>query len=77
MIHHMPSIETLDPRLQDVYKGMRPPGSPKYGLGYIEQCDKIIPAADLIIPYPHPSKTTISEIHKFHSIMMGCPKGYH
>jgi len=37
----MPTIETLDPRLQNIYKGMRPPGTPKYGLGYIEQCDQV------------------------------------
>ena len=39
----MPTIETLDPIIQDIYKGMRPPGTPRYGLGYIEQCDQIIP----------------------------------
>jgi hypothetical protein len=33
MIHYMPTIESLDPRLQDIYKGMRPPGTPRYGLG--------------------------------------------
>jgi hypothetical protein len=31
MIHYMPTIETLDPRLQDIYKGMRPPGTPNMG----------------------------------------------
>ena len=75
MIHHMPSIETLDPRLQDVYKGMRPPNTPKYGLGYIEQCDQVIPDCRFNNPLP-PSiqRPTITKIHKFHSIMMGCPK---
>jgi hypothetical protein len=42
IIHYMPTIETLDPRLQDIYKGMRPPGTPRYGLAYIEQCDQVI-----------------------------------
>ena len=32
MIHYMPTIESLDPQLQDIYKGMRPPGTPRYGL---------------------------------------------
>jgi hypothetical protein len=52
MIHHMPFIETLDPRLQDVYKGMKPPGSPKYGLGYVEQCEKVIPTCIFDNPIP-------------------------
>jgi len=43
MIHYMPSTATLDPRLQDFYKGSRTPNSPTYGLGYIEQCDSVIP----------------------------------
>jgi len=75
MIHHIPSIETLDPKLQDVYKGMRPHGTPKYGLGYIKQCDQVIPNCRFNNPLP-PSiqRLTITEMHKFHSIMMECPK---
>jgi hypothetical protein len=26
-----------------LYKGIRPPRTPKYGLGYIKQCDQFIP----------------------------------
>jgi len=43
MIHYMPSIESLDPRIREIYKGMRTPNAPRYGLGYIEQCDTVIP----------------------------------
>jgi hypothetical protein len=75
MIHYMPTIETLDPRLQDIYKGMRPPGTPKYGLGYTEQCDQVIPDCRFTNPLPESIKRpSIDEIHKFHSVMTGCPK---
>jgi hypothetical protein len=75
IIHYMPTIETLDPRLQNIYKGMRPPGTPKYGLGYIEQCDQVIPDFRFTNPLPESiNRPSIDEIHKFHSIMKGCPR---
>ena len=43
MMHLMPSLEEEDPRLTSIYMDMRPTNSPKYGLGYIEQADKLIP----------------------------------
>jgi hypothetical protein len=52
MIHYMPSIESLDPRLKEIYKGTRTPNSPKYGLGYIEQCDVTIPECRFTNPLP-------------------------
>ena len=75
MIHYMPTIESLDPQLQDIYKGMRPPRTPRYGLGYIEQCDQVIPdyLINNLLP-PSLQRPSIEEIHKFHSIMMGCSK---
>ena len=76
MIHYMPTIETLDPRLQDIYKGMRPPGTPKYGLGYIEQCDQVIPDCRFFNPLPSDmQRPSVDEIHQFHSVMKGCQKG--
>ena len=76
MIHYMPTIETLDPRLQDIYKGMRPPRTPKYGLGYIEQCDQVIPDCRFSNPLSeNMQRPSIDEIHKFHSVIKGCPKG--
>jgi hypothetical protein len=52
MIHYMPSIESLDPRLKEIYRGTRTPNSPKYGLGYIEQCDVAIPECRFTNPLP-------------------------
>jgi len=54
---------------------MRPPGTLRYGLGYTEQCDQVILDCRFNNPLP-PSiqKPSIEEIHKFHSVMMGCPK---
>jgi hypothetical protein len=52
MIHYMPSIESLDPRLKEIYRGTRTPNSPKYGLGYIEQCDVTIPECRFSNPLP-------------------------
>jgi len=52
MIHYMPSIESLDPRIKEIYRGMRTPNSPKYGLGYIEQCDAVIPECRFTNPLP-------------------------
>ena len=76
MIHYMPTIETLDPRLQDIYKGMRHPGTSKYGLGYTEQCDQVIPDCRFTNPLPESIKRpSIDEIHKFHSVMSTCAKG--
>lgn len=73
MIHYMPTIETLDPRIQDIYKGMRPPGTPRYGLGYIEQCDKVIPDCRFSNPLPSDiQRPSVEEIHKFHTVMKGC-----
>jgi hypothetical protein len=76
MIHYMPTIETLYPIIKEIYKGMRPPGTPRYGLGYIEQCDQIIPDCRFSNPLPSDiQRPTVDEIHKFHSIMRGCQKG--
>jgi hypothetical protein len=76
MIHYMPTIETLDPRIQDIYKGMRPPGTPRYGLGYIEQCDKVIRDCRFSNPLPSDiSRPSVEEMHKFHIVMRGCQKG--
>jgi hypothetical protein len=72
----MPSIESLDPRIKDIYKGMRPPGTPKYGLGYTEQCDTVIPDCRFTNPLPKDiQRPSVDEIHKFHTVMKGCQKG--
>jgi hypothetical protein len=76
MIHYMPSIESLDPRLREVYKGTRMPNSPKYGLGYIEQCDVTIPPCRFSNPLPKSiTRPAIEEIMKYLTVMTGCQKG--
>lgn len=75
MIHYMPSIAILDPRLQDCYKGTRTPNAPKYGLGYVEQCDTVIPECRFSNSLPHNMKRpAIEEIMKYLTIIHGCPK---
>ena len=55
---------------------MRPPDTPKYGLGYVEQCDTTIPDCRFTNPLPSDiQRPTIDEIHKFHTVMKGCQKG--
>jgi len=77
MIHYMPSIASLDPRLKACYQGSRTPNSPKYGLGYIEQCDSVIPECRFFntLP-PNMKKPSVEEIMKYLTIMTGCPKGW-
>jgi hypothetical protein len=76
MIHYMPSIESLDPRIKEIYRGMRTPNSPKYGLGYIEQCDTVIPECRFSNPLPSKYKRpSVEEIQKYLTVMTGCEKG--
>ena len=76
MIHYMPSVESLDPRIKDIYKGMRPHVTPKYGLGYTEQCDIVILDCRFTNPLPKGIQIPfVDEIHKFHTVMKGCQKG--
>jgi hypothetical protein len=50
--------------------------SPKYGLGYIEQCDTVIPESRFSNPLPkNMKKPAIEEMMKYFTVMTGCPKG--
>lgn len=74
MIHYMPSIASLDPRLKSCYYGARTPNTPKYGLGYIEQCDTVIPECRLKNPLPSSmTRPFIEEIMKYLAVFTGCP----
>jgi hypothetical protein len=75
VMHYLPSISDLDPRLQDCYKGARMAKSPKYGLGYVEQCNSVIPPSRFSNPLP-PSMTrpATDEILKYLTVIHGCPK---
>jgi hypothetical protein len=75
VMHYLPSISDLDPRLQDCYKGARMAKSPKYGLGYVEQCNSVIPPSRFSNPLP-PSMTrpATEEILKYLTVIHGCPK---
>lgn len=54
---------------------MRPPGIPKYGLGYLEKMDDIIPSCRFQKPVPTDyKKASKPEIYKLFTIMEGCPK---
>jgi hypothetical protein len=76
MIHYIPSISSLDPRLKACYQGARTPNSSKYGLGYIEQCDVAIPESRFSNPLPKTlPKPAIEEIYKYMTVIAGCPKG--
>jgi hypothetical protein len=55
---------------------MRTPNSPRYGLGYIEQCDTIIPECRFSNPLPtHIKRPSVEEILKYFTVMTGCTKG--
>jgi hypothetical protein len=45
-MHYMPSVASLDPRLKSCYQGASTSNAPKYGLGYIEQCEQLFLNAD-------------------------------
>jgi hypothetical protein len=76
MIHYMPSIESLDPRLKELYRGARTLNSPRYGLGYIEQCDVTIPECRFTNPLPKTiTKPAVEEILKYLTVISGCKKG--
>lgn len=75
IIHYMPSIENLVPRLKECYKGYRTPNSLKYGLGYIGQTDVSIPECRFINPLPkNLSRPAVEEILKYLTIITGCKK---
>jgi hypothetical protein len=72
----MPSIAHLDPRLKECYKGARTPKCPPYGLGYIEQCDSVIPKSRFSNNLPkNMKKPVIEEMMRYFTVMTRCPKG--
>ena len=74
MMHLVPTLENEDPRLTAIFTNMRPANSPKYGLGYLEEKDRLIPECrfkDLPKDCKRPS---VPEIHKFYTLMDGCSK---
>jgi hypothetical protein len=74
VMHYLPSISDLDPRLQSCYKGARTSKSPKYGLGYVEQCNSAIPPSRFTNPLPsNMSRPTTDEILKYLTVIHGCP----
>ena len=52
IIHELPSLENEDPRLTEMFNKMRPLGMPRYGLGYLEQLDSLIPNSRFENPTP-------------------------
>jgi len=44
LIHELPFLENEDARLTKMFSIMRLPGMPKYGFGYLEQMDDLIPS---------------------------------
>lgn len=42
-IYEFPSLEYEDARLTEMFIKVRPPGMPRYGLGYLEKMDELIP----------------------------------
>ena len=70
VIHELPSLENEDPRLTEMFSKMRPPGMPKYGLGYLEHTDDLIPSYWLQDPVPNDfKKPSKREMYKFFTIM--------
>jgi hypothetical protein len=68
MMHHILELETDDPRLIEIFSYCRPPGTPRYGLGYIEQTYAIIPSCIFENPLPTGlQKPSVSP-------MNGCPR---
>lgn len=43
LIHELPFLENEDPRLKEMFGKMRLHGMPRYGLGYLEKMDDVIP----------------------------------
>ena len=75
MIHSIPALETDDPRLKEIFSYCRPPGMPKYGLGYIEQANTVIPDCRFNNPLSADiQKPSIPEMHKFFTLIKGCKK---
>jgi hypothetical protein len=75
MVYHILELETDGPRLREMLSYCRPPGTPRYGLGYIEQIDAIISSCKFENPLPMGlQKPPIPEMHKLFSLMNGCPR---
>ena len=72
MMHQLPSLENEDPRLTYIFSKMRPPNMPKYGLGYLEQMDYLIPQSRFCSLPEDCKKPSVTEIHKLFTLMNGC-----
>lgn len=73
MIHEIVTLEGEDRKLTEMICQMRP-AKPRYGLGYLEQANSLIPECRF---HPVPSdckKPIVMEMHKFFSLMDGCLK---
>lgn len=72
-MHHISELEIDDPRLREIFSYCRPPRTPRYGLGYIEQIDAIIPSCrfenSLATGLQKPS---VPDMHKFFSLVNVC-----
>lgn len=74
MMHLVPSMEEEDPRIVDLLLSQRPPSTPKYGLGYEERANRLIPACRFKDLPPDVKKPSVPEIHKFITLMDGCSR---
>lgn len=52
MIHELPTLENEYPRVTEMFSKMIRPGMPKYGLGYHERLDSLIPSSRFQNPIP-------------------------
>lgn len=73
-MHELSSLETEDPRLTKMYNKMRPMNMPKYGLGYLERMNHLIPESRFRTVPDDCKKLPIPEMHKFFTLMDGCKK---
>ena len=64
MMHSIPALETDDPHLKQIFSYFRSPRVPKYGLGYIEQANIVIPNYHFNNPLPSDiQKPSIPEMY--------------
>lgn len=73
MMHEIPIMENEDPRLTQMFSVMRP-AKPRYGLGYLEKANGLIPDCRFGSVPDDCKKPTIMEMHKLFTLMDGCLK---
>ena len=73
MMHEILTLEGEDPKLTEMMCLMRP-AKPRYGLGYLEQANCLIPDCRFCPVPADCKKPAVMEMHKFFSLMDGCVK---